>query len=89
MNFTVIETEKFNQLCEDISEIKAEVKKKREEELANEWIPSETARITLGVCRKTWQDYRDKKVIPFSQFGRKIFVKRADLENFMKSHYIK
>jgi len=34
-------------------------------------------------------DYRDKKFIPFSQFGRKIYIKRADLEAFMQKNYIK
>jgi hypothetical protein len=43
----------------------------------------------LGVCKKTWQDYRDKKLIPYSQFGRKIYIKRSDLEAFMQKNYIK
>ena len=42
----------------------------------------------LGISQKTWQTYRDKRLIPFSQIGSKIFVKRADLEKFMESHYI-
>jgi excisionase family DNA binding protein len=42
----------------------------------------------LGVSAKTWQTYRDERRIPFSQFGRKIYVKRADLEAFMEKHYI-
>ncbi len=43
----------------------------------------------LGISPKTWQNYRDQRVIPFSQIGRKIYVCRADLEDFMRSHYIK
>ena len=58
-------------------------------ELNSEWIDSATARKMLGVSKKTWQTYRDSRRIPFSQFGRKIFVRRADLEAFMSSHYIK
>ena len=89
MNFIVLEEQKLNQLFADLSEIKTAVKAQKEESLVNQWIQSETARKMLGVCRKTWQDYRDKKVIPFSQFGRKIFIRKDDLESFMQKHYIK
>ena len=31
----------------------------------SEWIESEDARKILGVSPKTWQNYRDKRIIPF------------------------
>ena len=89
MNFIVMEESKVSQLFDDLAEIKKAIKNQKEESLVNNWIQSETARKTLGVCRKTWQDYRDKKIIPFSQFGRKIYIKKADLEAFMQKNYIK
>jgi len=89
MNFIVLEEAKLNQLFSEISEIKSAIKNQKEESLVNQWIQSETARKALGVCRKSWQDYRNKKIIPFSQFGRKIYVKKADLEAFMMKNYIK
>ena len=89
MNFIVMEESKVSQLFDDLAEIKKAIKNQKEESLVNNWIQSETARKTLGVCRKTWQDYRDKKIIPFSQFGREIYIKKADLESFMMINYIK
>lgn len=89
MNFVVLEETRLNQLFSEISEIKTAIKDQQEESMVNQWIQSETARKILGVCRKTWQDYRDKKVIPFSQFGRKIYIKRADFEAFMHKNYVK
>lgn len=53
-----------------------------------EWLESEAARKLLGVSPKTWQNYRDQRVIPFSQIGRKIYVNRADLNAFLRSHRI-
>ena len=81
---------------EDIEELSAMFKKmlredeeeKTEEEINSQWVESTVARKLLGVSQKTWQTYRDERRIPFSQFGRKIYVKRADLETFMESHYI-
>lgn len=55
---------------------------------SDEWLSSEDARKILGVSPKTWQNYRDKGVIPFSQTGRKIYVLRSDIDNFLKSHRI-
>lgn len=65
------------------------VTKRNQEDRNAEWIESESARKILGVSPKTWQNYRDQRIIPFSQIGRKIYVNRADLEDFMRSHYIK
>lgn len=53
-----------------------------------EWLESEAARKLLGVSPKTWQNYRDQRVIPFSQIGRKIYVNRADLNAFLRRHRI-
>ncbi|MEA4937382.1 hypothetical protein SDC9_93987 [bioreactor metagenome] len=52
------------------------------------WISSEDVPNYLGVSRKTWQNYRDKKLIVFSQIGRKIWVKRSDLDAFIESGMI-
>lgn len=53
-----------------------------------EWLESEAARKLLRISPKTWQNYRDQRVIPFSQIGRKIYVNRADLDAFLRSHRI-
>ena len=54
----------------------------------DEWLTSEEARKILGVSPKTWQNYRDRGIIPFSQTGRKIYVLRSDLDDYLKSHRI-
>jgi len=54
----------------------------------SQWIESGEARKILGISQKTWQTYRDKRLIPFSQFGRKIYVKRADICLFLERNRI-
>lgn len=71
-----------------LSEVKDTLKTKSAEEINSQWLESDKARGLLGVSRKTWQTYRDNRVLPFVQFGRKIFVRRADLEAFMEKHLI-
>lgn len=72
----------------DIQDMKELLTKKSTEEAGNEWIESIEARKILGVSPKTWQTYRDRRIIPFVQIGRKILVKKSDLEAFMQEHYI-
>lgn len=52
------------------------------------WLESEAARKLLGVSSKTWHNNRDQRVIPFSQIDRKIYINRADLDTYIRSHRI-
>ena len=88
LQMAVIPQSFLSEITSELREVKNLLKKKSEEEINGQWIESSQARKLLGVSQKTWQTYRDERRIPFSQFGRKIYVKRADLENFMESHYI-
>lgn len=87
-NMVVVPQEVWENVTSNIQEIKTLFQKKSEEEEGSKWIESTQARKMLGVSQKTWQTYRDTRAIPFSQFGRKIYVKKADIERFMQEHYI-
>jgi len=88
VNLVVIPQELFNKMESDLNELKELIRIKDESEIKDQWIESTKIPKLLGICRKTWQSYRDKKLVPFIQIGAKIFVKRSDLENFMNSHYV-
>lgn len=62
----------------------AVMNQKKEDEL----LTSEQARELLGVSKSTWQAMRDQKRILFSQIGRKIYVKRSDVEAYINNHTI-
>jgi excisionase family DNA binding protein len=89
MNFIVLEKEKLEKITSDLNEIKEAIQSRKEEDLSSSFIESKKIPKLLGISLKTWQTYRDKGQIPFIQFGSKIWVKRADLEAFMNSHYVK
>ncbi|MBD5232255.1 MAG: helix-turn-helix domain-containing protein [Bacteroidales bacterium] len=48
-----------------------------------DWLESEEARKLPGISPKTWQNYRDQRLIPFSQINRKNYVNQADIDNFL------
>ena len=71
-----------------LGELKKILRDTMDSERNDEWIESSKARKILGVSPRTWQNYRDRRVIPFSQHGRKIYVKRKDLSKYLEEHKI-
>jgi len=88
MAMVVLPQSVWEDVKSDIQDMKELLTKRNTENTENEWIDSVKARKMLVVSPKTWQTYRDKRIIPFAQIGRKILVKREDLQAFMESHYI-
>ena len=41
----------------------------------------------LKVSRRTLQDYRDRRIIPYTQFAGKILYKASDLEKLLNEKY--
>ena len=85
----VVPEEEWRNLHATLEQIIDLITRRNADDLGHEWIESETARKILGVSPKTWQNYRDQRLIPFSQIGRKIYVNRADLNAFLCSHRIR
>ena len=86
--FVLLPKSELDAITRGLDEVKELIKGKAQEEAKGRWIESEEARKMLGVSQKTWQTYRDSRAIPFSQFGRKIYVKQADLDAFLDAHKI-
>ena len=85
----VVPMSELDALKKGQEEIKTLFLNSQEESYRNKWVESEEARKQLGICQRTWQAMRDNRTIPFSQFGRKIYVRLADLEAFLESNLVK
>lgn len=88
LQMAVVPQSFLNKMEQKLESLETILRDKNEQELNSQWIESVKIPKILGISQKTWQTYRDKRLIPFSQIGSKIFVKRADLEKFMDAHYI-
>lgn len=84
----VVPHEEWQSLHEKLDRLTELVERNQSAASSADWIESEDTRKILGVSPKTWQNYRDKRIIPFSQIGRKIYVNRADLDAFLRKHRI-
>ena len=88
LNMAVVPQAWLDTLLEKLQQVESVLSERKNQDFGDEWLESSKAREMLGVSQKTWQTYRDERRIPFAQFGRKIYVKRKDLEDFMNAHYI-
>lgn len=84
----MIPQEEWQSLHDKLDRLAEMIENRNASDRDTEWLESEAARKLLGVSPKTWQNYRDQRVIPFSQIGRKIYVNRADLNAFLRRHRI-
>ena len=53
-----------------------------------EYLNTKMVCSTLGISTRTFQRWRDENRIPFIQRGRKIYVKRSDLDTFQNANLI-
>ena len=84
----VVPEEEWRNFHNTLEQIIDLISRRNVDDSSSEWIESDEARKLLGISPKTWQNYRDERLIPFSQIGRKIYVNRADLDIFLRKHRI-
>ena len=51
------------------------------------WLHNGDVCRLLNISKRTLQDYRDRGIIPYTQFAGKILYKASDLEEILKEHY--
>ncbi len=88
MTMIMVPEEEWRNLHDTLEQIIDLITRRNADDSSNEWIESDEARKLLGISPKTWQNYRDQRLIPFSQIGRKIYISRADLDAFLHQHRI-
>jgi len=88
INLTVLSEERISAIESTLEEIKNLLQSTSDDSIDDKWIESKKVKQILGVSQKTWQTYRDKRLIPFTQIGHKIYVLKEDLDNFMNNYRI-
>lgn len=86
-----ITSDDFEQLKADlINSVREELAKANVSSVvADDYLTSKQACEELGISSRQFQKLRDERRIAFSQIGRKIYVKRSDLNAFIASHRIR
>ena len=85
LTMVMMPREEFDGIVAKLDRLEQLISDRNSQDRASEWIESEEARKILNISPKTWQTYRDEGRIPFAQHGRKIYVLRKDLDDFLNS----
>ncbi len=91
MNMTTLQlipAEELQALKSELSAIKKLLEQRPDDLFMHRWIESKKVPPLLGISSRTWQTWRDQRIIPFSQFGSKIYVNLNDLNTLLESHKI-
>lgn len=92
MDVITIESGAFAQIMEKLKNLEhkfIELKHDSELLLSEKWLDNQDVIMLLKISKRTLQSYRDQNVIPYSQFGSKIYYKATDIEKFLKKNYRK
>ena len=88
MQVVTVESETFQEIIRKLNEVLEEVKQKHKEQpLSEKWLDNFDVCRLLHISTRTLQKYRDSGVIPFSQYGNKIYYKASDIEKFLEDNY--
>ena len=58
-------------------------------QLSEIWLDIQDACQLLKISKRTLQAYRDKGILPYSQYGGKIYFRANDIEDHLKRNYNK
>jgi len=84
----VTDEEVFQNLISDVKMIKEALGHGHQRDRGNEWITSHQVMKKLSISAKTLQTYRDRKILPFTQYASKILYRESDIETYLMSHYV-
>ena len=87
MSYEIIKSEDLVKLTHNLNVATAQIQRENFEKFLDQWITGPEACKKLKVCNRTLFEYRKKGLIKYSQFGRKILYKMADIEAFILKGY--
>ncbi|WP_228479082.1 helix-turn-helix domain-containing protein [Flavobacterium soyangense] len=70
-----------------ISELALNVKTKQHLEPEDVFFDSQEFMLLMNISKRTAQQWRDNKVIGFSQIGNKIYYRLCDIQELLKENY--
>ena len=87
MEATILATEQFKVVENDLKEIKAYVKKITSP--SEHFIDNKEFVKLMGISFRTAQTWRDEGKIGFLQEGKKIYYRMSDIDLFLENHHHK
>jgi hypothetical protein len=83
MEVITIESSAYKDLLKRIEEIARAVNSPTDY-IHNEWVDNETLSRMLNLTTRSLKNYRDRKVLPYSQIEGKIFYRKSDVQSLLE-----
>lgn len=83
MEVITIESSAYKDLLKRIEEI-ARAVNAPSDHLQSEWVDNEGLSRMLNLTTRSLKNYRDRKILPYSQIEGKIFYRRSDVESLLE-----
>ena len=71
-----------------IMENEIEMMKTKNLSCGNQWLNGDEIMQKLGISKRTLQNYRDNKILPYSAVGGKFYYNIRDIEELMMKNYV-
>lgn len=90
MEIVAIEKRTFEQMLQRFEDFAKQVNALCGLNRSNEnWLDNKQVCKLLKISLRTLQTYRDTRILPYSQIGRKCYYKATDIEQFINQQQIK
>ena len=83
--------ELIHKLSQDLAYIKNhldQIQKSRLEAFNDEWIDGQDVMQSLHISKRTLQNLRDSKKLPYSRIGGKFYYKVSDMNEILEANYL-
>jgi hypothetical protein len=81
--------EQFKVLIEAINELRDAIAEMNKYRFADQYLDNDDLTAILKISKRTAQEWRDKKILPFVQIGKKIYYRLSDLEAMFDNEFKK
>lgn len=87
MEVVTIEKDTFEEIKQEICEIDsmAEDLLKKFKPARTQWLDHKNVCLMLNISKRTLQNYKDQKIIPYTRISRKSYFKLSDIEHFLNN----
>lgn len=87
MEVVTIEKDTFEKITQEVNEVisMAEDLLRKFKPARTEWLDHKNVCMMLNISKRTLQNYKDQKIIPYTRISRKSYFKLSDIENFLNS----
>lgn len=92
-DFITKESDEMQVLLTALGDIRSRVQKTSETHRpifnGEQYLTSREVCERLSISLRTLQEYRDRQILPYTQFGGKILYKVSDIEKMLEDNYIR